>query len=415
MEAIYHFLSSLDYLLNFFYETTYYEQTVYINDTPRLLCLGTGFFALLCPEGEMQQGLMFQVVVLLLASEAWNFLWWLPSLFLMFREAKHKKEERRYGKIAKLTSPILLVVPPLIYLAVAGLNMLPQPGSFAEACGFSDMATLFKASYASVALLFVAALFFPLFPFSLTNFWEYFNWSQPLGSDHGTIEVPHADLPSSELPRSSLANLPEHHSAAYAHNLATLKALLQEGESIVYATAPQVDLMWQRSGKGTVGTVVCTATLAAGLGGLIGLMQVTEGSMRIYCGLLAFMGLLASFCFFRAFRSDKKRRETCDYFLTTKRFCRLNAIDKPKNIFWEKDKPKVSLSHVPGTDAGNIHISPTSDLVSRLFSKLGGDTYTQKSEKQGELDGMEYVAHCVPIYALVQQLNTPHSAEDTQI
>lgn len=172
--------------------------------------------------------------------------------------------------------------------------------------------------------------------------------------------------------------------------------------------------MWQRSGRRTVGTAICTATLAAGLGGLVGLAQVTEGSMRIYCGLLVFLGLLMSACFFRAYRSDKKRRETCDYFLTSKRFCRLNALDKPKNIFWEKDKPKVSLSQVPGTDVGNIHISPTSDMVSRLFTKLGGDAYTQKSEKQGELDGMEYVANCVPIYNLVRQLNTPYPSEDTR-
>ena len=76
--------------------------------------LALGLFALLCPEGEMLQGLVFQVVVLVVASEVWNFLWWLPSLFLMFREVKQKKEEMRYGKIAKFTSPILLVVPLLI-------------------------------------------------------------------------------------------------------------------------------------------------------------------------------------------------------------------------------------------------------------------------------------------------------------
>lgn len=373
-----------------------------------------GLFALLCPEGEMQQGLVFQVVVLLLASEVWNFLWWLPSLLLMFREAKRKKEERRYDKIAKLTSPVLLVVPLFVYLAMTGLNMIPQPGSFAEACGFADMAALFKVSYASVVLLFAIALFFPLFPFSLTNFWEYFNWFQPLGSDCGMTGAQHADTPSAGLPQSSPANLPEHHSAAYGHNLATLKTLLQEGEELVCATAPQVGLMWQRSGRRTVGTAICTATLAAGLGGLVGLTQVSEGSMRIYCGLLAFLGLLMSACFFRAYRNDKKRRETCDYFLTTKRFCRLNALDKPKNIFWEKDKPKVSLSQVPGTDVGNIHISPTSDMVSRLFSKFGGDAYTQKSEKQGELDGMEYVANCVPIYNLVRQLNTPSPSGDAR-
>jgi len=373
-----------------------------------------GLFALLCPEGEMWQGLVFQVVVLLLASEVWNSLWWIPSLILMFREAKHKKEEKRYGKIAKLTSPVLLVVPLLIYLAMTGLNMISQPGNFAEACGFADMAALFKASYASVVLLFAAALFFPLFPFSLTNFLEIPDWVLRLGADRGTVDAPPAAPPSVELPQTNLAELPQHHSSSYERNLATMKTLLQEGEELVYATAPQVGLLWQRSGKRTVSTVVCTATLIAGLGGLIGLTQVTESSMRLFCGLLAFLGLLMCVLSFRAFRSEKKRLETCDYFLTTKRFCRLNAHDKQKNIFWEKDKPKISLSLVPGTDAGNIHISPTSDLLSRLFTKLGGEVDTQKSERQGELDGMEYVAHSAPIYTIVEQLNTPPSTEDTR-
>lgn len=153
--------------------------------------LALGLFALLCPEGEMAQGLVFQVIVLVLASEAWNFLWWLPSLFLMFRAAKQLEEEKRYGKIAKLTSPILLVVPLLIYLAMMGLNtILPSGSNFAEVCGFADIMALFKASYASVALLFVAALLFPLFPFSFTNFWECLNWDSPIRADRGMVDAP---------------------------------------------------------------------------------------------------------------------------------------------------------------------------------------------------------------------------------
>ena len=293
-----------------------------------------------------------------------------------------------------------------------GLNMIPPSGSFAEVCGFADMVALFKASYASVALLFVAALFFPLFPFSLTNFLEV-NQEQQLSADRGMVDMPQAASLSAELPDTNLAELPQHHSSFYEQNLVTLKSLLQEKEELVYATAPQVELLWRRSGKGLVNTIVFTVPLAVGLGGLVGLTQVTDNSMRFYCGIFAFFGLLISVWIYRAYRRAKKRIETCDYFLTTKRFCRLNALDKPKSIFWEKDKPKVSLSRIPGTDIGNIHISPTSDLISRLFTKLAGDTYTQKSEKQGELDGMEYIAYCVPIHALVQQLNTLPSAEDS--
>lgn len=101
--------------------------------------LSLGIFILLCPEGETWQGLVFQVIVLVLASEAWNFLWWLPSLFLMFRAAKQLEEEKRYGKIAKLTSPILLVVPLLIYLAMMGLNTILPSGSNCRSmrfCGY---------------------------------------------------------------------------------------------------------------------------------------------------------------------------------------------------------------------------------------------------------------------------------------
>lgn len=362
----------------------------------------------------MQQGLVFQVVVLVLASEAWNFLWWVPSLILTFRAAKHKKEERRYSKVVKLTSPILLVVPLLIYLAMMGLNMIVPSGRLAEVCGFADMAALFKASYASVALLFVAALFFPLLPFSVSSLWECLDRDVPLTTDRGMEDVPQAAIPSAEQQGTNLAELPQQHSSFYEQNLVILKSLLQEKEELVYATAPQVDLMWRRSGNGTVRAVACIASFAAGLGGLVGLTQVTDSAARLACGFLVFMGILVSVWICRAYRSAKKRIETCDYFLTTKRFCRLNALDKPKNIFWVKDKPKVSLSRIPGTDTGNIHISPTSGLISRFFSRFGGDDYTQKSEKQGELDGMEYVANCVPIHALVQQLNTLPSAEDTQ-
>ena len=361
----------------------------------------------------MQQGLVFQVVVLVFASEAWNFLWWLPSLVLMFREVKQNKEEKRYGKIAKLTSPILLVAPLLIYLAMLGLNMVPPAGNFAEVCGFADLVALFKASYASVVLLFVAALLFPLFPFSLTNFLEYFNWKQQLSADRGMVDEPQDAARPTELPDSNFAELPQHHSSFYEQNLVTLKSLLQEKEELVYATAPQADLLWRRSGK-VVNALVCAVPLAVGLGGFVGLAQVTDSSMRLFCGGLALMGLLLSVCLYRAYRRAKRRIATCDYFLTTKRFCRLNAIDKPKIVFWEKDKPKVSLSRIPGTRTGNIHISPTSGLISRFLTKIAGDTYTQKSEKQGELDGMECIAYCVPIYALVQQLNTLPAAADSQ-
>lgn len=374
--------------------------------------MALGLFALQCPAGEMQQGLVFQVAVLVIASEAWNILWWLPSLFLMFREAKQKKEERRYGRIAKLTSPILLVVPLLIYLAMTGLNMIPPAGSFAAACGFGDMGALFKASYASVALLFGAALFFPLYPFSLTHFME--PWNMKLNADRGMEDAPRDDHPAAEQPDTALAELPQHHSPAYEQNLATLKELLQEEEVLVYATAPQDKLLWRRSGKGITSTVICTATLAAGLVGLVGLTQVADGTMRLYCGALAFMGLLMSGWVYRASRGARRRIETCDYFLTNKRFCRINAYDKPKNIFWEKDKPKLSLSRIPGTDTGNIHISPTSGLISRFVTMIGGDACTQKSERQGELDGMEYIAHCTTIYALVQQLNTPPADDAPQ-
>lgn len=245
-------------------------------------------------------------------------------------------------------------------------------------------------------------------------FWEHLNWEQSLCADRGMVDASHTDLTAAELPDTNLADLPQRHSVSYTQNLKTLKTLLQEKEELVYATAPQVELLWRRSGKRLINTVACTATLASGIGGLVGLTQVTDGSLRLYCGILAFLGLLMSVLFFLASRSAKKRIETCDYFLTTKRFCRLNALDKPKNIFWEKDKPKVSLSRLPGTDTGNIHISPTSDLVLRLMTKLVGDTYTQKSEKQGELDGMEYIAHCEPIYALVQRLNTLPPADDSK-
>lgn len=376
--------------------------------------LSLGLFALLCPAGEMQQGLVFQVIVLVIASEAWNFLWWLPSLFLMFREAKQQKEEKRYGNIAKLTSPILLVVPPLLYLTMAGLSMVLPSGSLAEVCGFADMGALFKASYASVVLLFVAALFFPLFPFSFTNFGEYFHWDSPLSADRGMVDAPQPASAAAEVPSTTHDALPQHHSASYAQNLAILRTLLQEGEELVYATAPQVELLWRRSGKGAVSTAVCLVTLAVGLGGLVGLTQVTDSSLRLFCGVLALLGLVMGVWSYRAIRTEKKRLATCDYFLTTKRFCRLNATDKPKSIFWEKDKPSISLSQIPGTDVGNIHISPTSGFISRFFSTLGGDSATQKSEKQGESDGMEYIAACVRVHALVQQLNTQSSVEDSQ-
>ncbi len=368
--------------------------------------LALGLFALLCPEGEMQQGLVFQVIVLVLASEAWNFLWWLPSLFLMSREAKQQKEEKRYGKLAKLTSPILLVVPPLLYLAMAGLRM-----ALPEACGFADIGALFKASYASVVLLFVAAVFFPLFPFSFTNFWEYFHWDSPLSADRGMVDAPQPATAAAEVPSTTHDALQQHHSTFYEQNLATLRTLLQEGEELVYATAPQVELLWRRSGKGAVSTAVCLVTLAVGLGGLVGLTQVTDSSLRLFCGVLALLGLVMGVWSYRAIRTEKKRLATCDYFLTTKRFCRLNATDKPKSIFWEKDKPSISLSQIPGTDVGNIHISPTSGFVSRLMTTFGGDSFSKKSEKQGESEGMEYVASCVSIHALVQQLNTPSSVE----
>ena len=371
--------------------------------------LALGLFALLCPEGEMPQGLVFQVIVLVLASEAWNFLWWLPSLFLMFRGTKQQKEEKRYTKSAKLTSPILLVVPPLLYLAMAGLRM-----ALPDVCGFADIGALFKASYASVVLLFVAALFFPLFPFSFTNFWGYFHWDSPLRADRGMVDAPQPAAEAAEVPSTTHDALPQHHSASYAQNLATLRSLLQEGEELVYATAPQVELLWRRSGKGAVSTAVCLVTLAVGLGGLVGLAQVTESSMRLFCGAVALLGLVMGVWSYRAIGTEKKRLATCDYFLTTKRFCRLNATDKPKSIFWEKDKPSVSLSQIPGTDVGNIHISPTSGFVSRLLTTFGGDSFSKKSEKQGETEGMEYVAACVPVYALVQQLNTPSVAEDSQ-
>lgn len=375
--------------------------------------LSLGLFALLCPAEEMQQGLVFQVIVLVIASEAWNFLWWLPSLFLMFREAKQQKEEKRYGTMAKLTSPILLVVPPLLYLAMAGLSMVLPSGSLAEACGFADMGALFKASYASVVLLFVAALFFPLFPFSFTNFWEYFHWDSPLSVDRGMVDAPQSAAADAEVPSTTHDALPQHHSASYAQNLATLQSLMQEGEELVYATAPQVELLWRRSGKGAVSTAVCLVTLTVGLGGLVGLTQVTDSSLRLFCGAVALLGAVMGVWSYRAIRTEKKRLATCDYFLTTKRFCRLNATDKPKSIFWEKDKPSISLSQIPGTDVGNVHISPTSGLISRLLTTLGGDSATQKSEKQGESDGMEYIASCVPVHALVLQLNTPSSAEDS--
>ena len=71
-------------------------------------------------------------------------------------------------------------------------------------------------------------------------------------------------------------------------------------------------------------------------------------------------------------------------------------------------------SRIPGTDTGNIHISPTSGLISRFVTMIGGEACTQKSERQGELDGMEYIAHCTPIYALVQQLNTPPADDAPQ-
>ena len=376
--------------------------------------LSLGIFILLCPEGETWQGLVFQVIVLVLASEAWNFLWWLPSLFLMFRAAKQLEEEKRYGKIAKLTSPILLVVPLLIYLAMMGLNtILPSGSNFAEVCGFADIMALFKASYASVALLFVAALLFPLFPFSFTNFWECLNWDSPIRADRGMVDAPQPATTAAELPEAGHDALPQHHSSFYEQNMAILKSLLQEKEELVYATAPQFELLWRRSGKGLVNTVICTVTFAAGLGGLAGLAQATGSSMRLFCGILAFLGLLMSVLSYSASRKEKKRIATCDYFLTTKRFCRLNAIDKPISIFWEKDKPKVSLSLIPGSDVGNIHIAPTNDLISRLFTMFGGDSYTTKSEKQGELDGMECIASCVHIHALVQQLNTQPPAEDS--
>lgn len=365
--------------------------------------LALGLFALLCPGGDMPQGLVFQVIVLVLASEAWNLLWWLPSLFLMFREAKQQKEEKRYGNMAKRTSPILLVVPPLLYLAMAGLRM-----ALPEAYGFADIGALFKASYASVVLLFGAALFFPLFPFSFTNFGEYFHWDSPLRADHGMVDAPQ---PAAEVPGTTHDALPQHHSSFYAHNLATLRPLLQEGEELVYATAPQVELLWRRSGKGAVSTAVCLVTLAVGLGGLVGLTQATESSPRLFCGGLALLGAVMGVWSYRAIRTEKKRLATCDYFLTSKRFCRLNATDKPRSIFWEKDKPSISLSQIPGTDIGNIHISPTSGFVSRLMTTFGGDSFSKKSEKQGETEGMEYVASCVSIHALVQQLNTPSSVE----
>lgn len=368
-----------------------------------------GVFALLCPPGERLYGAVFQVVLLLLVSEAWHFLWFVPSAFLTLKSEKSRKDAARADSgakwiaIAKWTSPVVLVLPPLLYGIIALADTLFLSGQLAEACGFAHWGSIFKASYASAVGLFAATLLFPVIPFSFTNFWEYYNWDSPLSADRGMVDVSQPASADAEAPCTTHDGLSQHHSAYYEQNLARLRSLLQEGEELVYATAPQVELLWRRPGKGAVSTAVCLVTLVVGLVGLVGVTQVADSSMRLFCGGIAFFGLVMGAWSYRAIRTEKKRLTTCDYFLTSERFCRLNSVDKPKNIFW-KDKPKLSLSRIPGSDIGNIHISPTTGIFSSVLTKLAGEPEVQKSQSHDDLDGMECVHDCQQIFNLANEL-----------
>ncbi len=115
------------------------------------------------PAEELKAVFWFQLVVQMLINELWLYSSALPVLIVTFFHRKETSQERSALRAMKLISPVLVLVPALLYTVLYLLNPWIGEWVYAE-LGVPLCGALLLASLLGQGLLFVLALLLSLVP-----------------------------------------------------------------------------------------------------------------------------------------------------------------------------------------------------------------------------------------------------------
>lgn len=246
-------------------------------------------------QAEWKGLLIFQLIVLLLCDEAWQWCLAVPTLLgAVLSTLKNPRDTTpaRPGKLTmRLSACVLLVLPHLLY-ALAYIIDQALGGKLSEQCGVEFGAALFAGSYAGMVALWLMAELWLCLPFSMGLLFE----NRLLSPEEHRQEPPppSAVPPSAEHPHGTDDMLPEHRQAL-ANQLAAGEAVLSAMRPLLSATNRYArrDVLW---GTACVPAVLLMLAMAAHGVSIYSSMSSPTGPLVIIitaCALALIFGCLA--------------------------------------------------------------------------------------------------------------------------
>lgn len=347
------------------------------------LALFAGCYWLMDGE-QLKRALLLQVLILWLLNEIWNLLIFIPVLLRVL--LKKELQFRNIIKLSRLTSPCLIIVPPVIYGFIYLLDSVMNQ-ALSNWLEMPLASTLFLSSYLSCVILFILNFPAKIMGISIINLLE--------AHDDATSEIRDVHPPSDDTSRTQ-----ESQSRLGEQNRSKVEQVLSEGEEILHQTAP---IPYKPSGhmmQTAFGTGCSIFTLF--------ILFLTckiwdEQTLLVRLSMFIFIGIgaLISYQCLTSSRKWLNRLSQCDFFITKQRFITVDG-GKIHSIYWA-DRPKCRLTqHEDGMKS--ILIIKTNSLGSILAERLPGTNTPYVVQENGKtLNGLIHIPDADAVYTLIKQ------------
>lgn len=186
-----------------------YKRSLFVNFIAYLAC---SCFAILYFDICDLNAFVFFFIVLVLCNEAWYRILSIPAILIAIWESITRKstKKRIEQNVNRYTSFSLLIVPHFIYALLYAANRFTD-GFVASQLSLNLSNDLFLCSYIALVLVWVCAIFFVVYPLSLSVLFAYmFEPEITQCKSTLTSDVNHVITPSEKSPHSFATKKPKH-------------------------------------------------------------------------------------------------------------------------------------------------------------------------------------------------------------
>ncbi len=353
-----------------------------------VLCIGLFLGCYWLTDGEqIKRALLLQVLLLWLLNELWNLLITIPVLL----RALLKKELKFHNiiKLCRITSPCLIIVPPVIYGLVYLLDCIMNQ-ALSHWLELPLASALFTSSYLSCVLLFILNFPAKIMGISILNLLEV--------NEHAESDVRDVRHDASQTQEPQPTQ--QHQSQLGVQNRSKVEQVLAQGEKILLQTAPIPYKPSDHAIQTAFGIGSCIFTIFIVL---LSYKIWGEQTPLIRLSMILFSGI-GAFISYRCLSNSRiwlNRLKQCDFFITNQRFITVDD-GKIHSINWA-DRPQCRLvQHEDGMKS--ILIVKANSLGKIFAERLQCSNTPEVVQENGKtLNGLIHIPDADAVYALVKQ------------